>query len=134
MDRDAQLLAGYGAARVAAGVALVVAPGVATRTWLGRTAADSPVRSLARLLGVRDVLLGGATAWAASAGWGVTGWAVTGAVADGADLVVTVANRSRLPRSAQAVAGLAAAGAATGLSIAWRAAGRSAAGREGGTV
>jgi hypothetical protein len=122
MDQHDRLLYGYGAARVAVGLAVLVAPGAATGPWLGRSATDPAIRSMVRLVGVRDALLGGGTAWAASAGHGAVGWALAGAAADCADLLVTVADRSRLPRSARAVAALAAGGTATGLYIAWQAA------------
>ena len=74
MDQHDRLLYGYGAARVAVGLAVLVAPGAATGPWLGRSATDPAIRSMVRLVGVRDALLGGGTAWAASAG-GTAQWA-----------------------------------------------------------
>jgi hypothetical protein len=71
-----------------------------------------------RLLGVRDLLIGAATVGAARQQRNTTGWALAGAAADTADLVVTVANRSRLPRSAIAIAATAAASTGAALALA----------------
>ncbi|WP_052667298.1 hypothetical protein [Nitriliruptor alkaliphilus] len=56
----ARLLArGLAGARVAVGVALVAAPDVATRRWLGSLTEDDPGRQVAvRGIGARDVALG----------------------------------------------------------------------------
>jgi hypothetical protein len=123
-----RLVVGYAAVRLAVGVALVVAPGGAGTPWLGTAAGDPTVRSLLRLLGVRDAALGAATVVATRKHGPAATWALAGAAADGADLLVTVANRGRLAPTAGAVLGAAAAGTATGLYAARRSA-RSPAGR-----
>lgn len=47
-----------GAGRVAIGAALIVAPELATRQWLGEAASKKGTQAAVRALGVRDVLLG----------------------------------------------------------------------------
>lgn len=112
------LVAGYGAARAAIGASLAVAPTATTRAWLGPPAGEPAVRLAVRLMGLRDLVLGVAIAARARTG-DVAGLAAAGAVADAGDLVVTVANRAWLPRSATAVAAVASAGVGTGATLAW---------------
>ena len=60
----------YGAGRVAIGAALVVAPRLLGRIWLGAPAATPAGAVALRALGVRDVVLGGiAAAGAATGAW-----------------------------------------------------------------
>ncbi|HEX6237354.1 MAG TPA: hypothetical protein VFZ68_09175 [Acidimicrobiales bacterium] len=119
VGRTAPVVA-YGGARAAIGAALVVAPTATTRAWLGDSAGEPAVRLAVRLMGLRDLVLGVALAARAPAG-DAAGLALAAAVADAGDLVVTLANRDRLPGSAAAVAVTAGAGAATGAVLAWRA-------------
>lgn len=115
-------LAAYGIARLGFGTVLSLAPGV-TGAWLGEAAAEPRARMLVRLVGVRDGLLGAAAVGAAQRdSASAVHLSLAGALADVADLVVTVAGRRQLPRTARAVVVVAALGAGTGLALAGAAA------------
>jgi hypothetical protein len=110
--RTASMLVGAG--RVAAGVGLLAAPGLATRPWLGE---DSPAtRVVATGFGARDLALGAGTLRAVTSGGDPRPWLVAGAFADIADMTATVLARRSLPSLGVAgVAAIAASGAALGL-------------------
>jgi len=108
--RGARILA---AARLALGVAVLVAPEKVTARWLGEHAAHPAVRYLARSLGARDLALGAlvlATLKDPELGPRTQAWC---AAVDSVDALATVAVRSDLPPAG--VAGtVAVAGAAAG--------------------
>lgn len=117
---ERRALAGYGAARVAIGTSLAVAPRLATR-WIGDDAGRPGGAVAVRLLGFRDALLGLATLLAVREGAGLRRWALLGATADAADAAVTVLARRRLPPGGAAPAAVAAgAAAAAGVWLARR--------------
>jgi hypothetical protein len=105
----------YGAGRVAIGAALVVAPRLLGRVWLGAPAATPAGAVALRALGVRDVVLGGIAVHTLDHPDVAPRWQRTCAAVDAFDLVATVAARRSLPPVGSAlVMGIAAAGAATG--------------------
>jgi hypothetical protein len=105
----------YGAGRVAIGAALVVAPSLLGRIWLGAPAATPAGAVALRALGVRDVVLGGIAVHTLDHPDVAPRWQRTCAAVDAFDLVATVAARRSLPPVGSAlVIGIAAAGAATG--------------------
>lgn len=96
-------------ARVAVGTALVVAPGLVLRPWVGAEASRRPVpRLLARAMGGRDLAIGLGGLLAASHGAPVRGWIEAGMVCDVGDALATALAARHLPR-AGAVAGILAA-------------------------
>lgn len=84
-------------ARIAIGVAAVVAPGLAARALSGRSATgiEPP---LTRMLGARDLALGLGTVIALDRGAPVRGWLEAAALSDTADSVASLLARSRLSR------------------------------------
>ncbi len=98
-----------GASRVAVGGSLLVVPGAAA-SWAGPAAAEPGVKMLARAAGIRDLLLGVLLLRALDQGAPVRTLLQCGAVADGVDLVATLATFRHLPRRTR----LAAVGAAAG--------------------
>jgi hypothetical protein len=105
----------YGAGRVAIGAALVVAPRLLGRIWLGAPAATPAGAVAMRALGARDVVLGGIAVHTLDHPDVAPRWQRTCAAVDAVDLAATVAARRSLPSLGSAlVIGIAAAGAVTG--------------------
>lgn len=89
---DARLLAKlYGGARVAVGAALLLAPTLAGRPWIGADAGRGGTRVALRALGVRDLALGAGLVDAVSNGRPVGPWLDAGT---GSDLVDALASAS----------------------------------------
>lgn len=106
-----------GAGRIAIGGTLLVAPGAAT-SWAGPAAADPGAKMLTRAAGIRDLLLGALLLRALEQGAPVRTLLQCGVVADGVDLVATLATFRTLPRRTRLAAVLAASGAvATGWTL-----------------
>ncbi|MGH2514273.1 MAG: hypothetical protein ACRDHP_01320 [Ktedonobacterales bacterium] len=102
-------------ARVGLGLAFVAAPGPLLRGWMGaREAASGPATMLARGLGVRDALLGLGGCLSLLSDESPRRWLRMGAVADAADVALTLAIRPgpSLPVRLL-IAGTAAGGAVT---------------------
>jgi len=107
--------------RVAVGAALLLFPKLAGRGWLGE-AVDTPGGQVAiRALGIRDLIMGAIVLHTVDHEDVGPRWVATCAVADGVDLLATLAVREQLPRvtggllspaiaGGAAVAGLAFAG------------------------
>lgn len=76
------LAAAVGFGRAATGAAFVVAPGSAAQSWVGSSSTD--VAYLTRVVGGRDLVIGGGALWALSTGRPVVGWL---AASVGADIV-----------------------------------------------
>jgi hypothetical protein len=117
----ARLLArGLAGGRIAVGVALVAAPGPATRRWLGSSTAEDPGREVAvRGLGARDVVLGVGTLVALRSGGEVrqaARWLEAGVVADLADAAATAVAEDVDAPKAPAL-GVALGAAALGLAL-----------------
>lgn len=103
-----------GAGRVAFGLAMIAAPRLATRGWVGPDADRAGTQVAVRALGIRDLLLGAMTLHTADHPQVAPRWVAMCAVADTVDLAATVAARRQLPATGVAatvaIAGLAAAG------------------------
>lgn len=100
--------------RMSLGAAMAVAPSLAMRPWLGGLSTEA--RALTRMLGVRDVALGGWLLGQRSSG-DLRGAAAAGAVADGVDALIALALARRRGRSL-AVAAVALTGAVAGIWVA----------------
>jgi hypothetical protein len=103
------------AGRVAVGGALIAAPDVATRRWLGEVHEEDPGRAIAvRGLGARDVVLGVGLLVALRSGTDArvaSRWVEAGIVADLADAAATLAaGVSDAGRTASTAVALGAAG------------------------
>jgi hypothetical protein len=95
------LAAGLSLNRVGFGLAYLVAPARAGKGWIGRAARDPATQVFARGHGARDIALG-----AGALGTLVRGqprqardWMCAQALADGTDMVATLASRRRLSSS-----------------------------------
>ncbi len=88
--RNRQVAMGLAGVRIGIGTALVLAPRLAGRLWVGPGVDGHGSRVLARALGARDVVLGYRTLRAALDGEEVAGWLQLGAMADAADTAAAV--------------------------------------------
>ena len=86
--------------RIAIGAAALAAPGPGGRVMFGRDGAGAGIKTLIRMLGGRDLVLGLGVVIALDRGAPVRGWLEAGAVADTVDLVACVLARDEMPRSA----------------------------------
>ena len=103
--------------RVGFGAAMLVAPGLAGRPWIG-DAADTPGGSIAvRALGVRDLILGGIAAHVVDRGPVAARAAQANAIADLVDFTATLAARRSLPPTAAGVIALAGGAAIAGTVV-----------------
>lgn len=110
MDFDARTTALVIArGRVVMGLVMVVLPGLVARVMLGRSSRDT--RTLLRMLGARDVVLGVGAITSVKEGTQDAEWVSMGAVADGADTVaLLLAPGPPARRVANAMTAAAAAG------------------------
>jgi hypothetical protein len=117
---DARTLAVAGArARIAIGIAAVVAPAPAARLMGGPSGSAGLAPVVVRMVGARDVALGLGAVIAIDRGAPVRGWLEGAALADACDLVASVLGRDRLtPGAFRATAGIAGAAAALGALLA----------------
>ncbi|MDX1658127.1 MAG: hypothetical protein R3343_04850 [Nitriliruptorales bacterium] len=112
---DARLLAKlYGGARVVIGAALLAAPTLAGRGWIGDDAEAPGTRVALRALGARDVVLGAGLVEALGRDKPVARWVEAGMLSDLADALVSIAGEGE--RTTLAIA-MAASGVATGAWI-----------------
>jgi hypothetical protein len=103
-------------ARIAFGLGLMLAPRQMAKGWSGGDAVRSGGRVLAVALGARDLALGLGTLRELKRGGAAQDWLLAGALADGADLVGSLALRRSLPVTGSVgVAALAANGAIVSL-------------------
>jgi hypothetical protein len=95
------LAAGLSLNRVGFGLAYLLAPARAGKGWIGRAARDPATHVFARGHGARDIALGvGALGVLVRGEPGrARDWMCAQALADGTDLVATLASRRRLPSS-----------------------------------
>jgi hypothetical protein len=107
--RGARLLAG---GRMAFGAALLLAPETIAASWVGEHAKSPAVRSLARSIGVRDIVLGMIALHTIDHPQVGPRWQATCASVDTVDLLAALAARSDLPASGLAGTILLAGGAA----------------------
>ncbi len=73
--------------RIVAGTALLLAPTLASKPWIGGVAGASGARVLARGLGIRDLVLGVGVIVARQRGESPKGWLQAGVAADAIDCV-----------------------------------------------
>ncbi len=107
--------------RVAIGGALVLAPGLAARGWIGDVSGTPGARALARGFGMRDVVIGAGALKALSAEESAVDWMLASALADAADLAATlIAGRALPPLGRVGIVALAGTGAALSLVAARR--------------
>ncbi|MEZ5141170.1 MAG: hypothetical protein R2726_01430 [Acidimicrobiales bacterium] len=85
------------AGRVAVGGALVVAPGVAGRSWIDDAARTPAAKVVLRALGIRDLVLGAGALIALERGEPVREWVLLGAACDAVDAAATTLALRRLP-------------------------------------
>lgn len=105
-------------ARIAVGVAALIAPRLAGRIIGGRQATP-PTALFARMLGARDLALGLGTVIALDRGAPVRGWLEASALADACDCIATLLAREHLsPAVIRATAGSAAASTVIGIVMA----------------
>jgi len=90
----ARLLAG---GRIAFGAALLLAPERVARSWIGEYANSPAVRSLARSIGVRDIVLGMIALHTVENPQIGPRWQATCATVDSVDLLAALAASSDLP-------------------------------------
>ena len=103
--------------RIAIGAALVLAPRLAGRTWVGIDSELAGAQVFARALGARDIALGAGMYRALEEGGSVRPWAQGAMLADGVDFVATLMARDALPLPARIFV-LGVAGGSTAVS-AW---------------
>ncbi len=88
---DPRRVATYlGRARAGIGLALMLAPGVAARSWIGPAGAQPGARMFIRIVGIRDVALGLGTAIAAGQRQGGADWLSMCALCDAGDALVSM--------------------------------------------
>ena len=94
------IAAGIGGGRIAIGVSFLSSPVTFLRLIGLDTASATRVTWLARIAGIRDVVLGGGTLFAAVTGRDDTSWLLAGVVCDAVDAVVTgaAAHEGRVDR------------------------------------
>ena len=93
---------GFAVSRVVFGLGLVLAPGRAGASWIGREAAASPqTQVFARALGARDVVFGAGALRALRRDERDVArlWVAGAAVADGTDVLAALAARRHLPNA-----------------------------------
>ena len=86
--------------RIAIGAAALAAPGPGGRLMFGRDGSGPGIKTLIRMLGGRDLVLGLGVVIALDRGAPVRGWLEAGAAADTVDLVACVLARNEMPRAA----------------------------------
>ena len=114
--REVALLQARG--RIGVGVAMLLAPALAARGWIGADAGRSEVKVITRGLGGRDLALGLGVAIALDRGAPVRGWLEASALADAGDFVATLLAGGSIPDlGRKAIAALAAGSGATALAL-----------------
>jgi hypothetical protein len=105
----------YGAGRVALGAAMLLAPRLIGRVWLGAPADTPAGATVVRALAAREVVLGGMALHTVDHPEVAPRWQRACAALDAVDLAATAAARPSLPPVGSAlVMAMAAGGAATG--------------------
>jgi hypothetical protein len=113
------LATGLAVNRILFGVNFIAAPARAGRTWIGGSAARRPATGVfGRALGARDLALGAGALVALRGGddAAARAWMAAHAVADGVDLLATLAAWRSLPSGPAAFA-LAMAGGSTAIGV-----------------
>jgi hypothetical protein len=107
--------------RLAIGTAMVLAPEIVARSWIGASDAGRPgPQALTQALGIRDAAIGAGVLSTAGSAAART-WLLAGVAADAVDLAATLRSRDGIPATAVAgVSVIAAGSAALGLYLATR--------------
>ncbi|HEX6122590.1 MAG TPA: hypothetical protein VFY89_05490, partial [Ktedonobacterales bacterium] len=84
--------------RLAAGTALLVAPRLAGRAWIGADAGRAGTQTFAQALGARDALIGLGALLALREGRSPRWWLQAGAVADAVDALASLREIAGVPR------------------------------------
>lgn len=105
------------ATRLLIGAGLVLAPAAATRMWIGPHAGNEGSQVMARAMGARDAGLGLGTLASLGQKDERRRWLEAAVLADGVDLVATLAARRSLP--AAAVTGAASVAGASAAAHLW---------------
>jgi hypothetical protein len=98
--------------RIAFGVALLLAPKLLARRWLGELAERPAVLALVRSIGIRDLVMGAIALHTIDHPDVGPRWQATCAVVDTTDLLATLTARSDLPAAGAVNTALVAGGAA----------------------
>jgi hypothetical protein len=102
--------------RIAIGAALVLAPKLVLRPWIGEVGNATGARVVGAGFGARDIVVGAGAIHALSTGGPVRPWLLGSAFSDAVDFAATFAGRRALPAGgAAATCILAATGAAASL-------------------
>ncbi len=114
--REVALLQARG--RIAVGVAMLAAPALAARGWIGHDAGRPAVKVIIRGFGGRDLALGLGVAIALDRGAPVRGWLEASALADVGDFLATMLAGDSIPAlGRKGIAALAAGSALTALAL-----------------
>jgi hypothetical protein len=117
MDQDSKQLAIYlSRARAVIGLSMIVAPGLLGRAWMGPGGSTGPARALARIAGIRDLVLGIGAMTALNEGDHGPEWLSMAAASDAVDAVTLLLGRG-LPLRARLSSLTAAAAAAAGMKL-----------------
>jgi hypothetical protein len=104
--------------RIAVGAAMLVAPGLAGKGWIGGDALRPAVKVIIRGFGARDLALGLGVVIALDRGAPVRGWLEGSALADVGDFVATLLGGGSIPGVARkGIAALAAGSALTAIGL-----------------
>jgi len=98
--------------RIAVGVAMLLAPGLAGRLWIGDDALRRGTKVIARGFAGRDLALGLGVAIALDRGAPVRGWLEGSALADVGDFLATVLAGDSIPEGGRRAISAVAAGSA----------------------
>lgn len=110
---NGRVIAGLiGAARVGIGMALLLAPGMAGKIWLGPPAGRPATRAALRAAGGRDLAIGLGLLRALGSGHPAAGWLGAAAVADSTDGLATLLGYRHLPQNRRMAVTLVALGTA----------------------
>jgi hypothetical protein len=93
----AQLAKTNGIGRVVVGAALVAAPTIVARSWVGDDGGGPAAKVIGRALGIRDVALGAGLLRALDRDQPARGWMAAAALADTIDAAATLLNWRDLP-------------------------------------
>jgi hypothetical protein len=83
--------------RIGIGAALLFAPALAVRAWIGEDSERPAAKVLTRALGARDIAIGLGIVIAIDRGAPARGWLEASLLADGADFVATLLGGRALP-------------------------------------
>jgi hypothetical protein len=121
-----EMTSGYALGRIGIGAAMLVAPGLVGRSWVGAVGGTPGARVMATAVGARDVAIGLGLLRGLEADAGPRPWLRAAVLADAADLAATIRARDAIPRAAVLGIGALAGGSAAFGLVAERVLGQSA--------